>query len=130
MKSLSPPEVVQALLDGKEVVRTIGWKYRFTRGAFEVDTHDRLGWRSCTLGVHELLLTASTTWSIVPDTYDWAEARKRMAAGKMVRSLSSPDDGSPGSYLCRQNEYGLYVREDGLAYEFNKADFDGEWTDA
>lgn len=129
-KTLTPPEVVQALLDGKTVRRNVGWNYRLA-GQLYVDTNDCRGWRRCDLSVDEMLLAE---WSIVPEYYDFQEAVRRMKDGGKVRRdawplamsvMLLPGDHSPGLIIIigtiNHNKYYLAAIEDIEATDWEDA---------
>lgn len=74
-------EVVQALLDGRVIDGAE--RLRLRCGILECYSEMNCRWKMDETTTISTLFTHA--WSIAPDTYDWAEARKRMAAGKRVR---------------------------------------------
>lgn len=91
-KTLSPPEVVQALLDGKTVAFS-GNLFRYQDGCFASRPQNNPAgppWRDVAWRAADLLeaFINSPPWSVVPETYDWAEARRRNS-DMAVRSQQS-----------------------------------------
>ncbi len=126
-KTLSPPEVVQALLDGKTVAFS-GNLFRYQDGCFASRPQNNPAgppWRDVAWRAADLLeaFINSPPWSVVPETYDWAEARKRMrVSGKRCRPVSVDY-----SFYA---DGGRYFVSGGGPFEWRDDFFDGEWTDA
>ena len=132
VKSLTPPEVVQALLDGKTVAFN-GNLFCYRDGCFASRPQGNPAgppWRDVAWRAGDLLETfiGSPPWHVVPDTYDWTEARKRMAAGKRVRR--PVPDGWP-ERVCYLTLSSGYFGRAGEPFGFTPDDFDAtDWEDA
>lgn len=67
-------------------------------------------------------LTPVDGWTIERETFDWNEARKRMAQGKRVRRSGRGDE-----YTCRLDTMDYYMNAMEHAYVFQSSDFDAQW---
>ena len=90
-RALTPPEVVQALMDGKTVEsKRYAAEVRFCNGKLKSLAHQIVDtWHDSYLSV-ECVLTYGD-WTIATDTFGWEEARKRLAAWKTVRRVGWKD---------------------------------------
>lgn len=128
-KTLSPPEAVTALLDGKTLAFS-GNLFRYQDGCFASRPQNNPAgppWRDVAWRAADLLeaFINSPPWSVVPETYDWTEARKRMAAGKTVRRCDSK-----AACCLRLGAY-VFASNPEQAYTFGPGSFEGDcWEDA
>lgn len=77
-KTLSPPEVVQALLDGKTVQRSGVTEMRWRGVTLEHRRKPAAVWVPSDATLDGFLYSiCNDVWYIVPTTYDWTEARRR-----------------------------------------------------
>lgn len=107
--SMNLEEVLPLMRAGRTVERDVHERWRLIDGATHVYSAGIDRWVPCAMPVS----THLDGCHIVKPTYDWAEARRRMAAGKTVQSCV-------GRYL---------VVKGGHDCMFTLEEIDGQWQD-